>query len=695
MDTRSLMQPRKKLLALFTLCTLLALGSTAAQQDGPPAASLPVSRVVLFTSGVGFFEHAGVVDGTQQLTLSVAADQMDDLLQSLVLLDHDGGSIREVRYPADDPLQRILASYPLDLTHGPSLLQLLAQARGEPVQLNAAGPLSGTILGVESTPAEDSTTRDYLLLLTAEGLMRIALDEVRDLNFENAELRAQLHAALDAIARYRHAEDKALQLLFSGSGERAVSVAYVREMPLWKASYRLVLDGDTAQLQGWAIFDNPTSLDLNDISVSFVAGQPLSFITDLFAPIHVQRPRVRTAAAPGIVPPPSVAGIPMAAPAAQSAAPALRSSLDASTSFSFADQLLESGVDTAAAGVQSGAGFEYRVAEPVTIGRYESALIPVLQETVPMQRVSVFDASVLAAHPLLSVQVDNDTDLHLAAGSSTIFDAGIFAGNARFNDILPGGSALLSYAVDQAVDVQVDTQRSPRVATAVKLVNGLLSVSMREVATSEYRISGSADDRLLAVEHPQLPGFDLVQASPLPLRTDSGYRFGVKLSAAAEAGPADPAGAGTDPDLPVQLHCVAGQPCTLTITEERLLTQELLLTNVSADDIVYYLANVDVSDADRQALQQVQALKAQLSALTAGREDAEAQRNRIAREQDRIRSNMATLARDSDLYKRYVAQLQEQEDQLAALGAEWNSFNTQLQQVQRELDGLLRGLGAE
>src|SRR5690606_38022985 len=53
----------------------------------------------------------------------------------------------------------------------------------------------------------------------------------------------------------------------------------------------------------WAIFDNPTSLDLEDVTVSFVAGQPLSFISSLYEPVYAERPRVEASVAPVVVPP--------------------------------------------------------------------------------------------------------------------------------------------------------------------------------------------------------------------------------------------------------------------------------------------------------------------------------------------------------------------------------------------------------
>jgi hypothetical protein len=672
---------------LAAVLLVLAAGTALARADG-----LPVTRLVLFTNGTGYFEHAGVVDGTQELTLTVAADQMDDVLQSLVLFDLDGGSIEAVRYASEDPLERILASYPLDLAGNPTLRNLLDQARGEEVQVATSEPLSGVILGVESLPLPDGVTRDYLTLSTATGLRRVALEEIGSIRFEREALRDELAAALAAIARYRESDDTQLQLLFSGSGERRVRVGYVREMPLWKISYRMVLTDGAAELQGWAILDNPTSLDLTGIEVSFIAGQPLSFVTDLYAPVYVERPRVSTQAAAGILPHAAGTARSMdlqaaafAPPVEPSFAPRLERS----------DSLLNSGVSARATGSQTGAAFEYRVSEPVTVGRYESAMIPILQQSVAATSLSLLDPALLKDHPLRAVHLSNDTGLHLAAGTVSVFAAGTFAGNARITDLLPGADTIAGYAVDQAVTVQHESELQPRQTTSASLVNGVLRVTGKEILTTTYRFTSDApDSRLIAVEHAAQPGFELAATQPLPLRTQSGYRFGVEL-AAGEAAATPGTGTGEQAELPVQLRCAPAGECVLTVSEERVTSQQLRLDNVASGELALYLENIDLSEADTRILQQVRELREKQAGLLDRQNAITAQRRLITSEQERIRQNMTALARDSALYQRYVSQLMEQEDELGASARELGALGTDLQQVQAALDRLLRSLVTE
>src|SRR5438132_4297531 len=64
----------------------------------PPAPSLPIAQVMLFSSGVGYFQRQGEIDGTRQVELSFPGSDINDLLKSLVLQDADGGTITTITY---------------------------------------------------------------------------------------------------------------------------------------------------------------------------------------------------------------------------------------------------------------------------------------------------------------------------------------------------------------------------------------------------------------------------------------------------------------------------------------------------------------------------------------------------------------------------------------------------------------------
>src|SRR5262249_57119441 len=81
--------------------------------EPPPVANpnrtepaLPIRAVVLFNSGVGYFQREGQVEGDARVDLSFPASEVNDLLKSLVLQDLGGGQVTAVSYDSQDPVER-------------------------------------------------------------------------------------------------------------------------------------------------------------------------------------------------------------------------------------------------------------------------------------------------------------------------------------------------------------------------------------------------------------------------------------------------------------------------------------------------------------------------------------------------------------------------------------------------------------
>ena len=277
---------------------LVALLFAAAVQ-AQPAAEVPVERVILFTSGVGYFEHAGRVAGDADVTLQFGETALNDVLKSL-LVEDTGGRVAGVVYPSQAPVERTLRSFAIDLSGGPDLGGILRQMRGAEVTVETPdGDVRGTVVSVsrqsrEAGGAEVSV--DVLSLLTPGGLVSVRLDTARRIAFQDPALQAELTGALAALAEAAGGDRRPVRVQFRGSGARRVRMGYVTEAPVWKTSYRLVLrDRARAALQGWALVENPTEADWTGVDLTLVSGRPVSFVTDLYTPRYVERPTVALA----------------------------------------------------------------------------------------------------------------------------------------------------------------------------------------------------------------------------------------------------------------------------------------------------------------------------------------------------------------------------------------------------------------
>src|SRR4051812_10508065 len=274
-----------------------------AKQALKPAVSLPITRVVLFNSGVGYFSRSGEVEGDARVDLTFPESDINDLLKSMVLEDFGKGRISAVSYDSREPIARTLSSFAINLNNNPTFSGIVSQMRGErievavsPTAANQPGKLTGTIVGVEhqKVPAGAATLdAEVLNMWCAEGMRAVKFSDVQSLRFSNPVIESEFRRALETLALSHDSQKKSVQLHFAGDGKRRVQVGYVVEAPIWKTSYRLMMDDkEKPYLQGWAMVENPTDEDWGAVKMALVSGRPISFKMDLYNPLYINRPTV-------------------------------------------------------------------------------------------------------------------------------------------------------------------------------------------------------------------------------------------------------------------------------------------------------------------------------------------------------------------------------------------------------------------
>ena len=303
-----LMAPLAGLAVLAASFSLLRQESPAASKKeagkSSSAALLPISQVVLFSSGVGYFQREGTVEDTQRVDLSFQTADVNDLIKSLTLRDLDDGHISAVSCDSNVPVERTLRSFAVNLASNPTFGQILDQARGEKVEVvlqQAAaqpGSLTGSVVGIEKKTIQvgkDVVEAECLNLWCADGMRSVKLSEVQRVRFLNAIMESEFKKALETLARGHDSQKKTVSIHFAGKGKRAVKVGYVVENPVWKTSYRLALSKEKEKkpyLQGWAVVENTTDEDWNGVKMALISGRPISFQMNLYDALFVKRPVV-------------------------------------------------------------------------------------------------------------------------------------------------------------------------------------------------------------------------------------------------------------------------------------------------------------------------------------------------------------------------------------------------------------------
>jgi hypothetical protein len=674
------------LLCLSSCWTLPSLGAQSAQESPARTASagtaqLPLTSLVLYVGGVGYFNRQGRVSGNQEVELAFRSTEVNDLLKSLTVRDLDGGRISGVTYGSQDPVEKRLKSFAVNLSDNPGLVAILTQLRGEGVVLAVPEAEEGTLIGVEAVADAEGGTRSRINLLTAAGLRSFPLESAKSIRFSDPAVEGEFRKALAVIAENHDMNKKTLRIGFTGTGSRRVSLGYLTETPVWKTAYRLVL-GEAGDhfLQAWAIVENAGDEDWNQVSLSLVSGRPISFVMDLATPRYVARPVVRTvaAAAPG----PQTYGDVMskaAPPAPAMAAPSrmakemMYEEAEAPAPEAY-DDYAEIEADSMGAGVagygtlEGGGNFvRYRIEVPVSLPRRESAMFPLLDGAVRGARVSVYDPGVDAVRPLLGVELVNSTPYTLLAGPLTIFETGAYAGDALIEDLLPGGERLLTYAVDMETEVAPAPDTGTETIVALSLAKGVfnLTVSAGRERTYTLRNSSPKAKEVILVA-PYDPAWTLVVPDRMPATTRDSYRFRVPLKAAA-----------TD---------------TFKIREERQLYHSYGIVKLSDAQLLAYAGEKAAKPELKRAFASIVEKRSTLKNVAAERKEAERRLTQFKGEQSRIRSNMDSLSSSSDLYKKYLNKLEAQENDIEALLEEIDGLYEKEKRLTKELEDYILGL---
>jgi len=263
------------------------------------AARLPVTRVILYKNGVGYFEHAGQVRGSQDVNVDFTTAQLNDVLKSLTVLDLGKGRITGVSYNSNVPLERRLGSLHLPVGENPTTAQFLDALRGARLEVrDGSESASGRLLSIDerdiAIKGDQKITVDQISIVSDSGEVRVFdLTPSTSVRVAEKDVNDEVGKYLGLVASTRDQDVRRMTISTAGEGERNLLVSYISEVPVWKSTYRIVIPNEGKPLlQGWAIVDNTVGEDWKNVELSLVAGAPQSFVQELSQPYYTRRPVV-------------------------------------------------------------------------------------------------------------------------------------------------------------------------------------------------------------------------------------------------------------------------------------------------------------------------------------------------------------------------------------------------------------------
>jgi hypothetical protein len=738
---------KRKLLAMFLLvCSTGVSAQVRAprrlMRAQPPTASteaavqqLPIRRVIVYSNGVAYIERRGMVSGHAEINLSFKQSQVDDVLKSMIVLDLGQGRIGAVSYNSSAPPSARMADIPFSIaseTAGDTsggMAGVLSQLQGARVAVTTTkGTTSGKILTVEERRSQLDANKPaqvtHALVIASEGgeLASFDLADVRSVKLIDEGTRRDVSEFADATASARRRDAKTIAVTSDGQGQREMLVSYTIAAPIWKTTYRVVLDATGKPFfQGWAIVDNVSDEDWENISLSLVSGTPVSFIQPIQRPFYRYRPVVPIPddlkLDPQVYEPgeggaggntgAGGAGGGAGASAGANVSTQQLSNLptrrtvqslysvngrnanannmtldgtdtnaaDAPSTVALSDAITSdnSSVETAATGSEVGDLFEYRIDQPVTVRRDRSALIPILQTRMEGERVSIFNEAARRDRPLSGMLLKNSSQLTLEDGSMTVIDGDAYAGEALMERLKPSEQRLISFALDLGTLVTVRTKADRTPTFLIKVTNGVFQAHYYQTSQKLYTLTNQTERaRIVYVEHPIQEGWTLKDTREPDGKSARYYRFRV----------------------PLEPH----QKVEFPVTERRALMDVYTLANFTRADLELFIARNYIDQPTRAALEKLVDLKTSIAAADARLSAIDKEIELIGEDQARLRENIKALTATAEarqLIARYVSKADEQETRLEQLNKDRQAQTIERQRLQTELDSAIRNLNID
>lgn len=667
-------------------------------QNSPANAQLPIRRVILYSNGMVYIERRGIVSGNAEINLSFKQSQVDDVLKSMVVLDLGQGRIGAVSYNSSVPAAARTAEIPFNIeseteNNSGGLAGVLSQLQGAKVLVvSNKGTATGSILNVEKKQKtikikdeETASPLSYALIIASETgeISSFDLSEVRSVKLLDEETKRDVSEFASATASARRRDAKTINVVSEGAGAREMIVSYTVSAPIWKTTYRVVLDeAGKPFFQGWAIVDNVSDEDWKNIQLSLVSGSPISFIQPIQNPLYRHRPVIEIPEdlnlEPQIYDPTKGTGygsgvgngIGSGNGDGEDGPPAVKIPMQMATQAAVETSVSEllasenSGVQTAAKGAGFGDLFEYKIEQPVTVVRNRSALIPILQTKMEGERVSIYDEDVKKDRPMSGMLLNNISNLTLEGGSMTVLDRDAYAGEALMERLKPREKRLISFAVDLGTLVTVKTEEVREPAKLVKAVSGSFQVHYFKTDKKLYTFTNQTDrEKVVYIEHPVRENRFLSDETPKPYDvTQNKYRFRIELK-------------------PFENKL-------LTIGEREPLMDSYRMSALKREDLDLFITRRYIDEATRAKLQSLIDLRTKLAEIDAKLKTLEEEEKSISEDQSRIRENIEALTKTPEakqLITRYISKANEQESRIETITKERQLLKSERETIEAKL----------
>ncbi|MHA1785726.1 MAG: hypothetical protein ACTSVE_11070 [Candidatus Helarchaeota archaeon] len=664
---------------------------------------LPIRNIVLYKTGIGYFQRRGKIKGNM-LKLNFKQEMMNDILATLTILTTNS-QVTGVSYESENiDLQTALEDALIKLTPQETFLTLLKQVIGCKISLEISSTTyEGIMLGLQdiSTVIEENIVDQKNLVLQQDNgtILNLPVLEIRNFKILDEKMQTELEYFIQKIYESKKENNKTLTIFFNNvpSDGDEVEINYLQEIPAWKCSYRLVFTEEQVMIQGWSMVDNILDEDWINVNLSLIAGLPISFIYDLYSPAWIDRPEVErkdkyditvaefeekeleydkvyTAEKKKAIPLPSMAppapgGPPRRPRVARELSMAPMAKQEAfNMDDEYSEERAATSVKVTTEGEAEGDFFQYRVGVPITVVRNQSSLVPIIQQHVKGKKISVYNETARKNNPMLTIELDNDSDLTLEEGPISIYDGARFAGEAMLPFMKKGETRRIPYAVDLGISVDKKLKTSNTNTHEIKIESNGVHSFYYYVKEVVYNVKNKTSDeeREIIIEHPIETNYELFDTVEPFEKSANYYRFKLKIPAKKSE--------------------------KLIIKTKYLQRSVNAFRYVTKSFIENLLKLKLISEKENEMLQELVKLTNDKELTQISLNEIIDKKDQIFNDQSRLRKNLKSLKETSSeirLRNKYIEKLAEQENQLEEIEINIKDLKAKLLSLNEKLYNLV------
>lgn len=645
------------------------------------------NQVTIFSNGLADYRKVIPLKKGEPTQVRIPVNKQDvgDVLASLAIFG-------DVKYTPPTFAPSNDQDGTLDLNPNDVLKQFARQLRGSKATVKTSGgnTIMGLVAGLNDEPeivGEMSIGRSSLILSVGGSFQKVEIQDIKEWSFDDEQVQIEIDKALQrSFQNIKPHSTFVESTLSTEKDEEKAVVQYTTSAAAWKITYRLRRIDGKVYFEGFAVVDNNTEQDWEDVIVSVVVGEPISFRTDL---AHVTVPyrnmvQIVQNQVVGAVEAeeamnfanitesiPSNVSMPVGSMRSLSS-PMGAGGITGGMSAAFGSNESEKGFGGRSAtqpqvnAKEIGDYCVFQSTETVTIRSKRSALVPVFSAEIPEDKSNIVLYYKPSQHPqraYRTIAFENTLDHSLGRGVCTFYDNGVMAGTAIMPATKLGQDQLLPHALDTGVKFLREAKPAQFQIVAAKVSKGVAVIKNATVVTTTYQVKNHKNESFnILMDHQvdhQLVSYDVSRKAKITLLENPEAVIEVSNPKKLK-----------DSAVRYSFGLEGGQELLVTITETVLRSEEVIFGDtLSMDWFMKYVAPLGGAFKDNEQVQACIVIQQQIDRIETKIETLQTEQSKLSQKQDRLRKNIATKA-TGEVADQWTQDLAKAENRITAIDEE-------------------------